>query len=260
MGDSPRYGSEFRPPVNGGVRLNKASMVVARRIIGDVVRGGLKPGDLLPPEKTMLDHYATGRGTLREALRLLEFQGVITLKPGPKGGPVLCDPDASHLSSTMVLLMQLKRVPFQVIAEFRMSVEPMISRMAAERISSEALSDLARTVSQMSSDLDDEQLFLEANERFHDVIAWSSGNAMFGYIIDSVLGIMDGTAVGIDYPVHRRKAILKAHEDILQALSRHDPEQAEAHMRDHVEAYVTYAQRKFPEVMGKVIRWDRLSS
>ena len=176
-----------------------------------------------------------------------------------EGSPVLCDPDPSHLASTMVLLMQLKQVPFRVIAEFRMSVEPLISHMAAERISSEALAELAQTVSQMSGDLDDEHSFLEANERFHDVIAWSSGNAMFGYIIDSVLGIMDGSTIGIDYPLHRRKAILNAHENILHALAAHDPEQSQARMREHIEAYMTYAQRKFPEVMGKVIRWDRLS-
>jgi len=84
-----------------------------------------------------------------------------------EGSPVLCDPDPSHLASTMVLLMQLKQVPFRVIAEFRMSVEPLISHMAAERISSEALAELAQTVSQMSGDLDDEHSFLEANERFH---------------------------------------------------------------------------------------------
>jgi DNA-binding FadR family transcriptional regulator len=247
-------------PVNNGTRLNKASMVVAQRIIGDVVRGGLKPGDLLPPEKVMLDTYSTGRGTLREALRLLEFQGVITLKSGPKGGPVLCDPDASHLSSTLILLMQLKHVPFNAIAEFRRNVEPMISRMAAACISTQSLDVLAGTISQMSEELDDEQSFLDANERFHDVIAWSSGNAMFGYIIDSVLGIMDGTAVGIDYPLHRRKAILNAHQEILRALTERNPQLAEARMREHIEAYMTYAQRKFPEVMDKVIRWDRLST
>jgi hypothetical protein len=84
-----------------------------------------------------------------------------------EGSPVLCDPDASHLASTMVLLMQLKQVPFRVIAEFRMSAEPSISHMAAERISSEALAELAQTVSQMSGDLDNERSFLEANERFH---------------------------------------------------------------------------------------------
>jgi GntR family transcriptional repressor for pyruvate dehydrogenase complex len=243
--------------VRVGNRPPKAAMLVAQRIVRDVVRGGLKPGDLLPPERTMLEKYETGRGTLREALRLLEFQGVIALKPGPRGGPVLLDPDASHLANTVVLLMQLKEAPFRTIVEVRSALEPMISSLAAERISDEALDDLGGTIEQMRENLGDQHVFLDANKRFHDIIAWSSGNALFGYIVESLLGIMDGTIIGIDYPSPRRTAILKAHESIYEALRARDEKESEARMRKHIDEYVRYAQRKFPEVLDQVIQWDR---
>jgi len=54
-------------------------MLVAQRIVRDIMRSGMSPRDLLPPERIMIETYETGRGTLREALRLLEFQGVISL-------------------------------------------------------------------------------------------------------------------------------------------------------------------------------------
>src|ERR1700722_6058921 len=145
-------------------RPQKTAMLVAERIIRDTVRGGLKPGDLLPPERTMLDKYDTGRGTLREALRLLEFQGVITLKPGPGGGPVLLNPNSNHLESTIVLLMELKGAPFRTIAEVRSSLEPLICSMAATRIEDEKLLELKQTISQMTENISDEYLFLEANK------------------------------------------------------------------------------------------------
>jgi DNA-binding FadR family transcriptional regulator len=233
-------------------------MLVAQRIIRDVASAGLKPGNLLPPERTMLEKYQIGRGTLREALRLLEFQGVIALKPGPRGGPVLQDPNASHLASTLVLLMQLKEAPYRTIVEVRTALEPMISRLAAERISDEALLELSETIDSMRENIGNQDLFLEANKRFHDVIAWSSGNPLFGYIVDSLLGILDGTVIGIDYPSPRRQAIIKAHDEILQALKARDPEASEERMREHIDQYVTYAQRKFPEVLDQVVRWDRL--
>ena len=185
----------------------------------------------------MLEKYQTGRGTLREALRLLEFQGVISLKPGPRGGPVLQNPDAAHLGSTLVLLMQLQAAPFRNIAEVRSALEPMISSLAATRMTDETLVELRGTVDQMRTEMDDQYSFLDANKRFHDIIAWSSGNTLFGYIIESLLGIMDGTRMGIDYPGFRRQAILKAHEEIYAALEARDPEASEARMREHIEAY-----------------------
>ncbi len=232
-------------------------MLVAQRIVRDALRDGLKPGDLLLPEKTMLEKYQTGRGTLREALRLLEFQGVIALKPGPKGGPVLQNPDASHLASTVVLLMQLKSAPFRTIVEVRTAMEPMISSLAATRMTDESLIDLNSTIEQMREDMDDEHSFLDANKRFHDIIAWSSGNTLFGYIIDSLLGIMDGALIGIDYPPPRRTAILKAHEEIYAALKSRDPKLSEERMREHIEAYERYAERKFPQVLKQTIPWEQ---
>lgn len=238
-------------------RPPKAAMLVAQRIVRDALRDNLQPGDLLLPERTMLEKYQTGRGTLREALRLLEFQGVIALKPGPRGGPVLQSPDATHLASTVVLLMQLKQAPFRTIVEVRSAMEPMISSLAAQRMTDESLDDLAGTIEQMREEMDDQHSFLDANKRFHDIIAWSSGNTLFGYIIDSLLGIMDGTVLGVDYPGHRRGAILKAHEEIYVALKARDPEASGARMREHIEAYERYAERKFPQVLKETIPWDQ---
>ena len=242
-------GAAQRPP--------KAAMLVAQRILRDALRSGLRTSDLLEPERTMLEKYQTGRGTLREALRLLEFQGVISLKPGPRGGPVLQTPDASHLSSTLVLLMQMRSAPFSSIVEVRSAMEPMISSLAATRISEDELTALRETVDQMQNELNDQYLFLDANKRFHDIIAWSSGNALFGYIIESLLGIMDGTVIGIDYPQHRRAAILKAHVEIYDALAARDPEESEARMREHIDAYEQYARRKFPQLLNEMIPWEQ---
>jgi GntR family transcriptional regulator, transcriptional repressor for pyruvate dehydrogenase complex len=238
-------------------RPPKAAMLVAQRIVQDALRKGLGAGDLLEPERTMLEKYQTGRGTLREALRLLEFQGVISLKPGPRGGPVLQNPDAAHLGSTLVLLMQLRSAPFRNIVEVRSAVEPMISSLAATRMTEEELGELRGTVDQMREEIDDQYSFLDANKRFHDIIAWSSGNALFGYVIESLLGIMDGTVIGIDYPGYRRSAILKAHVEIYDALESRDPEASEARMREHIQAYERYAERKFPQLMNETIPWDQ---
>ena len=233
-------------------------MLVAQRIVRDIGRAGLRPGDLLPPERAMLETYGTGRGTLREALRLLEFQGVIALKPGPGGGPILLNPAGSHLASTLQLLMQLNQAPYRAVVEARAALEPVISQLAAQRIGGESLAELAGNVEQTRGSLTDADRFRDADKRFHGVIAWSSGNVLFAYIVDALLGILDGTVIGIDYPGDRRAAILDAHEGIYAAIARHDAAAAAERMRDHIEAYSRNAQQKFPEIMDRTITWDRL--
>lgn len=230
-------------------------MLLAQRIVTDIDRRGNKVGDRLPPERVMLEEYEVGRGTLRESLRFLELQGVISLKPGPGGGPVVQRPDATSLATSLTLLLQFANAPFRTIAEARGGLEPMMAQLAAERMSDQQLADLGASVERMATRLDDQTVFLEENKRFHDVIAHGSGNAMFGYLIDALLGILDGSAIGIDYPEVRRSAVHKAHLRIFEAIASRDPAASAEAMTDHIQQYLQYAEKKFPDVLAAPITW-----
>ncbi|GIL34107.1 GntR family transcriptional regulator [Phycicoccus sp. DTK01] len=232
-------------------------MLVAQQIMSDVSRTGVRAGDRLPPERVMLETYEIGRGTLREALRILEFQGAIALRSGPGGGPILLDPDASHLGSSLLLLMQMRGAPYRTVVEVRQGIEPFTSRLAAERIEGGDLDRLKSTIERMRDAGADGADFFDANAEFHDVIAWASGNVLLGYFTESLQGIMDGTAMGIEYPEHRRKAIIVAHEQIYEALAAGDPDAAEQHMTAHMDAYASLAKRRFPELLERKILWEQ---
>lgn len=232
-------------------------MLVAQRIVADIHRSGRAAGDRLAPERLMLEEYDVGRGTLRESLRFLELQGVISLKPGPGGGPVIEQPEATSLATSLTLLLQFADAPFRTIAEARVGLEPLMSELAAERMTGEDLLVLKASVDTMHEHLGNQAIFLEENKRFHDVIAHGSGNSMFGYLIDALLGILDGSAIGIDYPEPRRAAVHTAHLRIYEAIASHDPVASAAAMQDHIRDYVRYAERKFPEVMDAPIVWGQ---
>lgn len=236
-------------------RPQKTAILVAQRIVADINSRGNTVGDRLPPERLMLETYDVGRGTLRESLRFLELQGVISLKPGPGGGPVVQQPDASSLATSLTLLLQFANAPFRTIAEARVGLEPMMAQLAAERMSEEQLLDLKNSVENMYEHLGNQAIFLDENKRFHDVIAHGSGNAMFGYLVDALLEILDGSAIGIDYPEIRRTAVHKAHLSIYEALAARDPQGSAAAMTDHIAQYVKYAEKKFPEVLDAPIVW-----
>jgi GntR family transcriptional repressor for pyruvate dehydrogenase complex len=237
-------------------RPQKTSVLTARRIIRDASRPGKRSGVLLPPEHQMIETYGVGRSTLREALRLLEFQGAITLKPGPGGGPVLQIPDASHIAGSLMLIMQLTDAPFRILIEARAAIEPMSSMLAAERIDDESMKLLHGTVLRMSEHSADEYEFMSENKKFHDMIAKYSGNAVFAYLIESLSGILDGATLRMEYPVHRRKAVLKAHEEIYAAIEARDPDAARARMEEHISAYAAYAERKYAKLLSEVPEWD----
>ena len=80
-------------------RGTKRALLVAHQIVDEIGRSDLDVGDKLLPEQEMLIRYGVARATLREALRFLELQGVIHLKPGPGGGPVVREPKADNFAS-----------------------------------------------------------------------------------------------------------------------------------------------------------------
>ncbi len=61
----------------------------------------------------------------------------------------------------------------------------------------------------MEADIDDVDAYLDHNRRFHEIIAWASGNSLFGFLVDAMVGGMDisGSTQGIEYPVRRRNAV-----------------------------------------------------
>lgn len=239
-----------------GSRPEKTAMILARRVVDDIRLKGLVPGDKLPPERVMLEDFQVGRGTLREALRFLELQKVISLKPGPGGGPTVEKPDASTLATTMLLLLQFDNAPFSSVAETRHDLEPLMARLAAERMGEDDLKALATNVDTMRDNISDYNVFLHTNQEFHDLVAWGTQNAVYGFLIDALLDILDGSALGVDYPEHRRGAVLKAHASILEALQNHDGDASFEAMQRHIGEYEKYVTKKFPEILAGPVHWN----
>lgn len=234
----------------------KRASLIAQSIVEDIRRRNLPPGSQLPPERDMLLTYNVGRNTLREALRVLELQGVLKIRPGPGGGPVVTSPDSRHLASTLALLMQFADTPFRTVIETRQLLEPITARLCAERADPQVLSDLRSSVDQMALVLDDREAFLDENRRFHGMIAWGSENALFGYCINSLHWITDGTVLGADYPRRFRKMVWHAHDEVCRAIESGVGSSAEAAMRKHMDDTLIYFEKNFQHLLDAVLSWD----
>jgi GntR family transcriptional regulator, transcriptional repressor for pyruvate dehydrogenase complex len=234
----------------------KTAMLLAQRIVSEITDRGLAPGTMLPSEHEMLTEYGVARGTLREALRYLESQGILTIKPGPRGGPVVTAPDPRYFASTIALLLQVTDAPYRTVVEARQIVEPALAARAAEAAGAAEVAELEASLERMEASLDDLDAFLEENRAFHDLIADISGNQLFEHLLASLGWITDGTALGVDYPKRSRTQVLEVHRGIVAAIREGDGPLAETRMREHIGAYVAYLQRNYAAVLDQKLRWE----
>lgn len=248
-----------QPPRPRRPRRQKIAVTIAQQIVAEIARRRYPPGTKLPGEREMLAQYEVGRGTLRESLRFLEMNGVLTVKPGPGGGPVVAEPDAHDLASTLGLFLELKGTSFGAILELRETLEPSIAGLAAAAKNKQAIARIAESVESMRVNIDDTERFLQANEAFHDRVATASGNPILALLLGSLDHITDGTRLGINFPLERRQAVLTAHRAIYDAIAAGDVEAASTQMRKHVRQFRRYTEQHYPGAADSPLRWSDIA-
>lgn len=228
---------------------------MAERIVHDIVSQGLGEGALLLNEEEMRTAYACGRNTLREALRFLELQGVVRIRPGPGGGPVVCAPSVVALSSSLSLVLHLRGVTFSSVIETRRQVEPLLAREAARHVCEAEVDELRNAIDAMRAGSGSVQSFLHENHRFHDLIARCARNEILESITSALNWILDGTAVGICYGPREMDAVADAHQRILTAVMDADGDAAFCAMQDHIDEFDRYVRARFPERLSETVVW-----
>jgi len=239
-----------RPPG----RRTKAATVLAKNIVREVGRRGLAPGDKLLSEQKMVARYGVARGSLREALRYLELQGVLRIKSGPGGGPLLDTPNGRHFASTLALMLQVVGGRFRAIVETRWVVEPGMAALAAERASATDLAALGACLAAMRAHLHDAARFQEENRRFHDLLAFASGNPVFRFLLPALHWISDG--VGLEYRESERRRVLRAMRAILAAIEARDAPAAYASTQRFFAVSLAYLDRTYPDLMARPVTWS----
>ncbi len=239
---------------SGVRRAPKMSERVAHRLVDYIVENDLVEGTMLPAESQLVTVMEVGRTTLREALLLLETWGVLTIKAGRNGGPVVRRPRPDDLREALALQLHFASATLRDVVEAREALEPMSARLAAARISDSDLDALDATVARMREHPDSQQVFLEENRRFHSIIAESTGSVVLHAFIDTIKSISDGAMAGIHYGRRNRVAVADAHERVAAAIRSGEGSAAEATMRDHLVEARTYWE-EHADIGARPVRW-----
>jgi DNA-binding FadR family transcriptional regulator len=114
------------------VRVPKAAELVAASIRSAIIRAEIASGENLPPEAKLLEMFEVSRPTIREALRILEFEDLISVSRGARGGAKVKAPSPDFVSRAMGVALQARNVVLGDIYQARMIVEPAAAKLAAE--------------------------------------------------------------------------------------------------------------------------------
>lgn len=224
--------------------------------------GGLLPGDKLPTERELALTLGASRTTVREAIRILASEGIVSTTKGRAGGtrvrdhgPLAERPEREALASDFA--RSISR-----FIEFRQALEPRAAAMAARRATAEEKADLS---SVFTEEIADVAAYHRLDNRFHNSIAKLSGNEIFHEAITSARASMflgsnvlwlhsdlssvyqgDGEADDLKAAFHRE------HFPILAAINSADPELAERHMAQHL----AYAGEQFDTLIAGLLRHE----
>lgn len=233
-------------------RQEKVSEKVAREILDTIVSQELPIGASLPSESAMLEEFRVGRASLREALRLLETQGIIRIKPGPKGGPVVEGSTSKDLGRVATMHFQYARATFRELVEARLIIEPMMAGVAARKRDPELLARLRAVVDREASG---EPEYQELTDDFHELVAGMSGNRVLDLLGRTLRDVYVMRLRELAVPPEERSYVLEAHAKIADAIEDGDPDIAEHLMREHMEAFAERVAQRFPGMLDELITW-----
>ncbi len=163
---------------NPNERGPKTGEVIAQRIRRRIVTGELRIGERLPTEEELTQEFGIARTTLREALRVLESEGLITIRRGRGGGPVVTRPTIATLSKGLAITLQLDGATVGHLDEARRLLEPNLAGKLALDHTAEDIEALKEIVdaAEEAAKTGNRKTFGRAATRMHQAILYRSGN------------------------------------------------------------------------------------
>ncbi|MFE5699507.1 FadR/GntR family transcriptional regulator [Rhodococcus koreensis] len=219
-------------------RIPKVAELVAAELRQKILRGEVAEGESLSPEAVLVEEYGVSRPSLREALRLLEQQGLIAIRRGSHKGPVAARPDSDLVVNAFTMILQLRKANLADIYRFRMIFEPVAARMAAESASDSDIESLKSLLAAEKDAVSDGENFGELAWRFHSELVRMSGNITMALLVETLEKISGRHASAAlmrwDDKEEQRGRAYRAHRRMVGFIERHEGDKAEQFWAKHM--------------------------
>jgi DNA-binding FadR family transcriptional regulator len=176
------------PDMFSPVNVDRVSQVIVDQIKVLIRDGRLKLGDRLPSERELCQRFGVSRVTVREALRVLEAGGLLTIRVGAHGGAFLTSPSAERLSEGLADLISVSTLTAANVTEARFIVELGILPLAVERATGDDIAALFAMADEAESALDADTYSVEMSAAFHIRVAECTHNPAIAMLVQSFHG------------------------------------------------------------------------
>lgn len=249
----------YRGEGKAGIRFQLTKISTARPVdvlveqLRDEIHSGAFPdGSALPAERLIAEQTGLARGAVREALRVLQTEGLLKTKPGRHGGSVVCRPSEDILARHIMLFALGRQIPMTTLLEARMAVEPSIAALAATNRTPPELQSLSALTRSLAAAVYAIPDFISVHLEWHVVLATASKNSLLKGFIEGIAGLtLEASNSEVFNSLEVREMSVKAHQSILKAIAAREAATAARRMQRHHRAAIQQFQRHAAKSLGQ---------
>ena len=204
----------------GPVKNKRTFEGVSDKLKELIFDGTLKPGQQLPSEHALAKLFRVGRQSVREALRVLELSGFITIKAGVKGGAVIEGTMLSKIGGLFLDTFKLHKVSLEDCMAARKAIEASVMDSVIKNADQSDIESLRHNIMKAKTKLHENDSAYEENIDFHRILARASKNYTFCIVMESIMAVFSDfksrfTTVSPKQSIN----IIKGHEAIVDAIA-----------------------------------------
>lgn len=233
---------EFKPAQN--IRVFQD---VILQIEEAIINGDLGVGAKLPPERELQEKFQTSRATIREALRVLEQKGLLSIKKGSAGGAFVDQKSGAKIGESLELLIRLGEVTLTQLFEFRSNIEAMAFESAVYKATDlnikkmkKKFLKLEKAYLERKNDLD---YFFKLELKMHEDVLELSDNPLYHWVLGTIIATTWKIMHLLPHTENAMEESLLDWRDIIEAMENKNSQKASTVIRSHLLSYYRIYQK-----------------
>ena len=217
------------------IRPKRAFEEISNEIKRLIFTAVLKPGDRLPSETELANQFGVGRQTIREALRLLELSGFITMQKGGAGGPLIVDTILNTICNSFTDVFQMGKITPSELTAARLEIEKTVLQHVFRNADKSDIEALRENVLRARARVEQNVQVFDDNIQFHRLLAKASKNHVFEIVIESIMAVVAHfRSLFFNLSLEVPRQVVEEHARIVDAIEKGKPDEAMAILERHL--------------------------